>query len=653
MSVSLSSALVAAMMAGAPMVDVSPFALKHQADGSIEYSYDLSIVKSGTGSPDAINAHGEEKVKAFLKSLPRTMKVIVSPGAPIEVSAGRPTEPGKMTTAFATIADGPIASDHPLSDKKGARLRPPFDPHEPHLLLSAEALAWQVRQLELSALAAEEVDSEVLRRELWNKVLELSLARVKSGQGDAKEGALALVARVAAANACLDKTKVPANVRADADASPVVDAEIAKALESPDALIAPQPFSWRPELTCAWVRSRVLGLPFDRSRAGTGAVLIFLDLLQKDPKLGATYEKLRARRDRFLGAPKADGILLWKERVNGNPGEALEGLNTFIESLPMDDRVPPALLASAVTPFSRFLAELSGAERAHAYAELVNAIADGRVNAATDTWPNARDAALAPLCVQDKGKIVQFDGDWRERLQAAFSGLVGSSGEARGGGLEADGSDVERSELQVRLLVPPAIEVEPLTELFAREADSLQKLVDALTAEKMTGLTALAPDGSRGGPIVATAKTWIPRLRGLASLANPEAQAAKDIGPGRQLANAWRSEPAFSKDVREISASPVAMPGDRLHAAILGVGRRELNVSFTLPPKMQLATPFEGAVLEPSEQRYIVPVLISAEAPASPTKRPMDRAALKALIDGVQREPTEAEGAFVEAVRAP
>jgi hypothetical protein len=652
MSFALSSALTA-VLAGAPMVDVSPFAMKHQSDGSLEYSYDLTLVKSGGGTPDAINANGEEKVKAFLKSLPRTLKVVVSPGAPIEVSAGRPIEPGKLTTAFATIADGPMASDHPLSDKKGARLRPAFDPQEPHLLLSAEALAWEVRQQELAALAAEEVDTEVFRRELWNKVLELSLSRIKSGQGDAKEGAIALAARVAAGNSCLDKTKVAPNVRADGDASAAVDAEIARALESPDALIAPQPWSWRPELTCAWVRSRVMGLPFERSRAGTGAVLIFLDLLQKDPKLAATWDKLRSRRDRFLGTPKSDGITLWKERANGNPGEALERLNDFIESLPMDDRVPPALLASASTPFASFLAELSGAERAHASAELVNAIADGRVNAASDTWPNARDAALAPLCRQDKGKTVQFDGDWRERLQASFSSLVGSAGEARGSGVDADGNDAERSELQVRLLVPPAIEVEPLSELFAREADSLQKLVEALTAEKMTGLTSLAPDGSRGGPIVATAKVWIPRLRGLASLANPEAQAAKDLGPGRQLAAAWRSEPAFSKDVREVSASPVSMPADRHHAAILGVSRRELSVSFTLPPKMQLTTPFEGAVLEPSEQRYIVPVLISAEAPAPPTKRPMDRAALKALIDGVQREPTEAEGAFVEAVRQP
>lgn len=644
---------VSAVMAGAPMVDVSPFSLKHAADGSLEYSYDLTLVKSAPPPADAISAHGEDKVKAFLKSLPRTMKVVVAPGAPIEVAAGRAIEPGKMTTAFATISDGPMASDNPLADKKGARLRPAFDVNEPRLLLSAEAVAWEVREIELSALAAIEVDTEALRRELWSKVFEQALLRLKSGQGDAKEGALALAARVAAASACLDKAKVPAAVRADSELSLAVDAELSKLAESSDALIAPQPWSWRPELTCAWVRSRALGLPFERSRAGTGAVLLFLDLLQRDPKLGALYEKVRSRRDRFLGAPRSDGIALWKERAAGKPAEALEGLNEFIEALPMDDRVPPPLLASASTPFNRFLGELSGAERAHAFAELVTAVQDGRVNAASDTWPNARDAALSPLCAQDKGKVVQFDGDWRERLTVAFSTLLGSAGEARGSGPPPERSDVERSELKVRLLVPPAIEVEPLPELFARQAEALQKLIDALGAEKLTGLASLAADGSRGAPITATAKTWLPRLKGLAALAHPEQQASKDLGPGRQLATAWRAEPAFSRDVREVSASPVAMPADRHHAAIIGVARRELTVTWTLPPKLTLATAFEGAVLEPSEQRYIVPVLMSVEAPAPPTKRPMDRATLKALVEQAQREPTEAEGAFVEAVRQP
>lgn len=650
----LLSLVVAAALSGTPMADVSPYALKHLPDGSLEYSYDLSVVKSAGGTADAIAAHGEEKVKAFLKGLPKTLKVTVAAGTPLEVTAGRPLEPGKLTMSFATIADGPMASDNPLANKGGARLRPAFDPDEPRLLLTAEAMAWQVRQIELSALAAEEVDTEALRRDLWNKVFDAALARHKATQGDQKEGALALVARVAAANACLDRSKVNAKAHAEADVSAAIDAEISRLTESPDALVPPQPFSWRPELTCAWVRMRALAQPFERSRAGTAAVLTFLDLLQKDPKLAATWDQVRQRRDRFLGLPATEASVKWKELSKGAPGERIEGLNDFIESMPIDDRVPPPLVAWPETPFAKFLSELKGAERSHAFAELATAVQDGRVVTGAETWPKAQDAALAPFCRQDKGKAVAFDGDWRERFHATFAALVGSAADARGGIGGGDREEAERSELSVRLLVPPALEVEPLGDAFAREAESLEKLVEALQAEKLGGLSSLGADGARGGPIVATARSWIPRLKGLAALAHPEQQAAKEVAEGRRFANAWRSEPALSKDVREVSASPVSMSNERMHAAIVGVGRRELSVSYQQAPKMTLVGgKLPGIELGASEQRYIVPALVSIEAPASAARRPIERSALKSLVEGAQREVTQIEGAFVEAVKAP
>jgi|APLak6261679142_1056127.scaffolds.fasta_scaffold00001_18 hypothetical protein len=647
----IGSSLVAVLLCAAPMVDVSPYAVKRQADGSLEYSYDLTAVKAAGASPDALATHGEEKVKAFLKALPRSMKVRVAPGAPLEIAAGRAVESGRLATSFATIPEGPMASDNPLADKSGARLRPPLDPAEPHLLLSAEAIAWQVRQLELSALAAEEVDTEALRRELWNAVLERALKRHQGGQGDAREGALALIARVAATSACLDKVKVSAAVRADSDASLATDAEIARLSESPDALLAPAPWSWRPELQCAWIRTHALAQPLERSRGGTAAVLTFLDILQKEPKLTALWERIRTRRDRFLGTPLSDLMVLWREKTNGKPGEAIDGLNEFIESLPMDARVPPGLMAEAVTPYARFLSELAGAERSHAFMELAAAVQDGRVAPRTDTWPNARDAALAPLCASEGHAALRFDGDWRDRLQGTFATLLGSSAEGRGGSGGPEREDGERSELKVRLLVPPSLEVEPLPELFSRGAESLERLIEALQAEKLNGLQALGSDGQRGAPVLATAKVWVPRLKGLAALANPETPTAKDLAEGRRLAQAWRSEPAFSKEVREASAAPISMPGERAHAAIVGVSRRELAVTFSRPPKIELVGDAKDFVSQPSEQRYIVPVLVSVGAMAAPTKKPLERQALKALVDGVQRDAAQAEGAFAEALK--
>jgi hypothetical protein len=231
--------------------------------------------------------------------------------------------------------------------------------------------------------------------------------------------------------------------------------------------------------------------------------------------------------------------------------------------------------------------------------------------------------------------------------------LLGSAAEARGGSGGPEREDGDRSLLTVRLLVPPPLEVEPLPELFERGAQSLTRLVEALTAEKLTGLQALGNDGQRGSPVVATAKVWIPRLKGLAALANPETQAAKEIADGRRLASAWRSEPAFSKEVREAFASPISMPSERQHAAIVGVTRRELTVTFAKPPKIEAVGGAVGDtfVFAPSEQRYIVPVLVSVGAFASPTKKPLERQALKALVDGVQRDGVQAEGAFAEALK--
>jgi hypothetical protein len=42
----IGSSLVAVLLCAAPMVDVSPYAVKRQADGSLEYSYDLTAVKA-------------------------------------------------------------------------------------------------------------------------------------------------------------------------------------------------------------------------------------------------------------------------------------------------------------------------------------------------------------------------------------------------------------------------------------------------------------------------------------------------------------------------------------------------------------------------------------------------------------------------------
>ena len=643
------SLVLLSALSAAPMVDVSPFAVSRAPDGSLEYSYDLSVLKLRS-YPDAVAVHGDAAVQAFLKKLPRTTKLTVKPGTALDVAAGRGVESGRLAISFAATSEDAVASDNPLDEKKKNQLRPALDPRQPHVLLSADTVAWSMRELELSALAAEELDTEALRRELWALVLTRAQAKAKTSAADAREGALLLAARITAASACLDGARVPAAIRADADLSMAVDAELSRLVDSPDAVVAPAPWSWKPDLACAWVRMRALGQPFERSRAGTAAVLTFMEFLEKDPRLQTLFQKSRSRRDAFLGAPLAEPFDLWKQKANADAAAAIDNLNGFIESLPLDDRTPPGLIALPVTPFGRFLLELDGRERANAWAELTAAVADKRVVPGTDTFPQARDAALAPLCTSEGAKDLRFDGNVRDRFANTFTRLLGGSVENAGGGTPVEEDDAERSELRVRLLVPPALEVEPIPELFEKEALALERLVEALQREGLGGLTGLTADGQRTGPLVATARVWIPRLHGLAALATPDAPKSKDLAEGRRLAKDWRREPAFGKDVREATASPVSMSSSRQHAALVGVSRRELIVTFTRPPVVELPKT-DLFTTGPSEQRYIVPVLVSVGGSAEPRRPPMDRKGLRALTDTADRDAVQVEGAFVEALR--
>lgn len=642
-----------AVALGAPMADVWPYAAKRLPDGSLEYSYDLTAVKTAGGTPDAKATHGDEKVAAFLKALPREVKVKVPAGGALDVGAGRGPEQTAMATSFALIGAGSMSSENPLARGPGARLRPALDPEEPKVLVSAELVAWQVRALEDSALAAVEVDTEAMRRDLWSKVAERAVDRFKASQGDAREGALALAARVTAASACLDAARVPDKVKADGELFTAVQAELQRAAGDHDSLVPPPPWSWSRELTCAWLRARMLGRPFEQSRAGTGAVLVFLDVLERDPKLKAQWERIRQRRDRFIGAVAPEPANEWREKAKGNPAQALDAMSDFIESLPVTQRTPPPLVALGVTPFTKFLGELSGAERGAAWHELASAVQDGRVAPAASAeagWPVTREATLAAFAIESKA--VQFDSAWRDGFVRTFAALQGGHHEARGGGKQPERESSERGDLKLRLQVPPMLEVEPLADVFSRATLSLEQLVQKLGAENLGALKGLHADGTRGGDtLLNEAKRLIPRLKGLALLASPTAKLdAKEVAEARRFVAAWRSDSALARDVRQAAATPIAMASERGHAAIVGVTRQELTVTFSAPPKAEVqgaaAASFEANTA--AEQRYIVPALVTVGGVAPASRQPIDRAAVKALVESVKRDPTRVAGAFAE-----
>ncbi len=631
------------VLSAAPLADVFPYEVKNLPDGSRAYEYDLTAVKAAGGTAEAKALHGEEKVKAFLDSLPRSARLLIDKGEEFDIGPGRAFETA-LTHSFASVSDGPLTLG--AAAKQRVKLRMPLDPAEPHLLLSADAVAWQIRQLELAALAAEEHDTEILRRELWTRVLERALPRFRTTEGDAREGALALVARVSAGLACLDAAKIPEVLRGQPEATAATFDEIVKLLQSADALLVPAPWQGKSELECAWVRMRTMGQPFEPTRAGTAAVLSFIDIL-KEPKVAALWQRVLTRRDRFLGSPRSDPLLLWREHAGDKPNETIDSLNDFIASLPFDGRQPPALVALAQSPMGAFFSELAGAERSFAFLELANAIQDGRVAPLATTWPSAREAALASLCLPEVYKRVHLDSGWRQRLQQTFVTLVGGFGTApEAGGDEPEADAEERTRLEIKLMVPPNLEVEPVPDFYRREAQALERLIEALQAEKLTQLEALGSEGS----VLSAAKTWVKRLKGLVALTNADASSAKEAAEARRWVSNWRAEESFSRDVREASAFPLASSGQRQHAAIVGVSRREMTVRFSGSPKVQFAggRPISGFSVAPSAQRYIVPVLLSVGANAEATRRPLDRQTLRAVVDQGNNEAAQVERAFTQ-----
>lgn len=642
---------LALTLGGAPMADAWPYAFKRLPDGSIEYSYEFTALRASGGSADAKEKHGAAAVAAFLKTLPKEVKVRVAGGTPLELAAGRGPDARPLAPSWGQVYDGPIESANPLARTAGARLRAPLHPDEPKLLVGAEQVAWEVQSLEESALAAVELDTDALRRELWARVASLSLARARTTEGDGREGALTLAARALAVHACLDPSRLPDVHKADGELTTAVAAEVQRLSQGPDAFVGPPPWSWSAELSCAWVRVRAMGTPFEQSRAGTAAVLTYLWLLEKDLKVKTLDARLRARRDRFEGTPVDEPLMVWRAATRGDSAAAFEGLGEFIDTLPTEQRVPPPLVALPVTPFSRFLFELSGAERQIAWDELAHAAQENRIPFQGKDWPVLREAALVPLVAEPVGGLV-VDSAWRNQGRASFAAVQGGAVDGREVGADLEPPLPDRVELSVRLMVPPLLEVEPSAELFKGLAASLDALGAALQAEGLTGLKAWLPEGRRGEVLLAEVRRWSARLGALARLANGDLKDSKAIEQARSYLTGWRSEASASRDVRSVAPFFLSVGGERVVSCVVGVGRRELIVGFAEPPRVEIVGAPAGLVADvAANQRYLVPVLSTAHALAPAQRRRFERADLRAVIDAVDRDPSRVETAVSDALR--
>lgn len=646
----------AAAWAQAPIGEVWPHRLKLGNGGALEYGYDLRALKRAGATLDARSAHGEEAVQRFLKDLPDEVTVRVQPGASLALSSAGALEEAPLAPTFSAVSTSPFTTADPLGREQAGKLIPALHPDHPKLLLSADAVFWKVRQLEDGAAAALELELDRGRKELLTRVFDLAIARAARGPGDAREGALALAARLAVALSCMNQAKVPAAAKGK-DLAPLVKAEFEKGALPPEVAVPPHAHDWTPELVCSHVRTWVLRQPFATTRGGAAAPLMLLALVDGDPKLKAQWDGLRAKRDAFFGKPAVEPLQVWRDKVAGKAQEAVDELGPFLSSLGSGLPEPPGLWSPGESPVRRFFDGMQGAERGNAVEELYAAAQDGRLGRAPQpeaSWAEFRDAAWGALAAGDfASKERQIDAEWRDRLQTLFFALNGAHREARGADRERPEEPV-RTELRVKLKVPPQLEVEPLPLAYTRAADSLERLTTLLAVHRLNLLRPLAPSGQPGGAAaVPEAARLAKLLRGLAWLSAPTTQdPPPEALEARRFIAAWRADATLARDVRDVFAGPLAVGDARPHAAIAGVGRRPLAASFAGPPSVEVVDRPAGMEVDArAEQIYLAPVLVTVGGQAAAGALPLEAARWRKRVDSVGKKRAEAEAQLLDALQ--
>lgn len=630
----LLAGLCAAAVHAEPLADVWPYQAKRTPQGGWEYRYELAPVKAAfADAADARLAHGDEKVKAFLAGLPKEAVVVTKPGIPLVVGAGRALEPLAMSPTFSQVNDGPLASSNPLAKPASPKLRPPLALDEPKLLLSADALALATQNAMAQAIAGTVAQTEALHEAVWSAVLQALLKAHPSRGGDAVEGSTHAIARLSIAGSCLEAAKrkpLPPN---EALLKATADADFARF--STDAELV----SAKAREGCAGVRRRILGAAFHPSRGDAATALVVAATLEADPKLLAKHQALVARRRLLEGGPAEEPLFAWVKKGGMSARAALDEPAAFLAQAGTE---VPELFARAPGLVERFALELEPAVRTQLVDELVAAAQDGRLSVDFEGKTSAAvaaDEAWLGLALGDGASGVAFERAWRSRLAALFTTLHGLAREPEAEGREPPAKVDGRSELTVRLMVPPVLDVEPVPAGYQKAAESLQALAAALTEAKVAGAA---------GPLV----RWASILRGLAKLSatvGPPAASEADLVAARKFLAGWRAEPALQADVRRDQVSPLAVGGVRQHTATLGVGRRELVVLFAQAP--EFAPLDAGLKAAASEQRYLVPVVV-IEGEAAAAERPaMSPEAVRAVVDGAQRHPVGAGDAFRAALR--
>lgn len=659
-------------LAHAAAAEVWPSKVKRLPDGGLEFVYDLRPVKSGKVQVDLGAGADEAAVAAFRKALPNETTVRVAMGdARLVLDAPSGLERAPLASSFASVPEGPFAAGE-FDERPELSNLPRLHRFTPKLLPSADLFLWR------SHFVTGEVDAALLlaahegggglalgRRALFERVLQKAVERYRVATGSARDGAAALAARLGGMFIAATGRPPPA-LRSE---SALLEAAQTQAgeLSRPRPRFPPTPWAQgASRLTEAQLFARGLGEPFGVDRAGVGAVLTFLAILDSDPKLAAAYQAQRTWRDGLFGKPMSEPL----ETFTGDPGEALENLGEYLAQIGPrleEAKQSAPLLTRAETPAGRFIAQLAGPEQAHAIEELTLAVQDNRLSLTPGSdagWAAGRDAYLRPLLRPEKGArgtLLSLSGSYTERLARVFQALHGLHADVRGGGAELGTPEPAAGESRrIRLMVPPHLEVEPLPDAYADVAVAWKHLDErARLHGKAAGLRGMGPSGARALTLSKEATQQELLYRGLAfvaatALGHPEPTSDADrkaMQAAQKFLTRWRADGDLRQDARYLL--PVAEtlePGVFMHSGVFGVGRREIEVAWEGRPRMQVVEQpelFETDSRAP--QRYQVPVLVTGAVSVA-RSAPLDAKGFRAVCEKAGRERDAIEAALPEAM---
>jgi hypothetical protein len=616
-----------------PLAEAWPYAAKALLDGTVEYRYDLSVLKRQQYAESA-ERYGEAAVEQFLLQLPSETVARVQPRS-IEISSFEGHDAAPLAPSFASVSSAPLQSLNPLAHRPGAQLRVALHPDEPKVLFSVDAALSVARAIEDGVVAAVLRSTDVSALSFWNALLRQALVRASTASSDEREGAVILAARIAASNSCRRQPSIPSALPKEPEAQVLWSAEVNRWKNRRDA-------------SCGQIRNEILAEPFENSRGGAAAVLTFFELV-KEPQLKRFYEQQLAFQQNFVGEPANEPLLAWKQLASAHESP-FENLDSILAARKPEFLVPPSIWPKAASAIERYAASLdNGPASSQAFEETAQALADSRLDLkSTGRWPQERDLSMASLVHTEKEADIQFDSSARARFASAFALSLGGHIEAKSSELTPVNFQGTRSELKIQLNAPPLLEVEPAPRILLALAQSLESLEHSLRTQNLSGTAVSLPKHSGSVSASVLLSQWIPIFKGLSALAHPRlpSRESQEVKLASKFLQTWRQNVWLAQDIRRVvSSGASAAPR---YSVLAGVTREAFQVTYLQTPKSETASVGLFEINTDAAQHYLVPTRFVVDANSKASA--LTARDLKRIFDSVRGDPGQMQTAVLSAL---